>query len=288
MDIFVDYASVDANQPPDWVKLKTAASGAGSTLTGVIFRAAYGTWPDPVLARDWRAARAAGLVAGAYLYLRMSDLHMDPEDQVHALANNLGVITDQDMVPTIDVEDTGMAPADELEWVHRAWQAVHDIYGVAPMIYTSARVWTEDLDGLPNADLVKSPLWLAKPWPWAVQTRAQLSPGPFLGGKYAPAVPRPWGAGNWWLHQYQGDAKPVPGVTNTMDLSRFNPMGQGERGERVAWVQARVGATPDGSFGPVTAAALRRFQADHSLPATAVVDPKTFVALMWARPASAA
>lgn len=286
MNIFVDYASIDANQPPDWAKLQAAAISAGSTLTGVIFRAAYGTWADPTIGRDWRAAQAAGLITGAYLYLRMHDLRMDPEAQVHTFANSLGVITDRDLVPTIDVEDTGMSPADELEWVHRAWQAMHDIYGVSPMIYTSARVWTEDLDGLPNGDLVKSPLWLAKPWPWAERTAARLSPGPFTGTAYAPAVPKPWGAGNWWLHQYQGDARPVPGVTNTVDLSRFNQMVQGERGDRVAWVQARIGATPDGSFGPMTATALRRFQADRSLTANAVVDPKTFVALLWARPAA--
>lgn len=285
MFIFIDYASIDANRPPDWDKLKAAASGAGSTLSGVIFRGAWGGSPDPVISRDWLNARSSGLITGAYLYLRMKGQSLlSPEDQVHVFADNVGTLTGRDLVPAIDVEDTGLTAEEELEWVHRAWLEMVGIYGVPPMLYTSARVWSEDVHDLPSADLQTSPLWLAKPWPWAVHSPAQLSPGPFQSGQYAPAVPKPWRAGNWWLHQYQGDAYPTPGITNTIDLSRFNPMGQGERGARVSWVQARIGAAVDGVFGPQTTAALRQFQAMHALVVDGIVGPQTFVALMWARP----
>ena len=37
-----------------------------------------------------------------------------------------------------------------------------DYYGVAPIIYTSARVWQEDLANLPAPDLAESPLWLKR------------------------------------------------------------------------------------------------------------------------------
>jgi hypothetical protein len=33
-------------------------------------------------------------------------------------------------------------------------------YKVAPMIYTSERVWREELSNLPAPDLTESPLWL--------------------------------------------------------------------------------------------------------------------------------
>jgi peptidoglycan hydrolase-like protein with peptidoglycan-binding domain len=286
MFIFIDYASVDANRPPDWTKLKAAASGAGSTLSGVIFRGAWGGSPDPIIARDWMNARSAGLITGAYLYLRMQGQSLlAPEDQVHVFADNVGTLTDRDLVPAIDVEDRGLTAPAELEWVERAWREMVSIYGVSPLVYTSDRVWSEDVNGLASPELQTSPLWLAKPWPWHIHTPAQLSPGPFQSGQYAPPVPRPWGAGNWWLHQYQGDAYPTPGITNTVDISRFNPMGQGERGVRVSWVQRRIGAAPDGVFGPQTAVALRQFQSSHMLVADAIVGPQTFVALMWAPPA---
>lgn len=287
MFVFVDYASVDANRDPNWDALKAAASGAGSTLAGVIFRGAWGGSPDSVVGRDWKNARSAGLITGAYLYLRMQGKDLwAPEDQVHVFADNVGALTDRDLVPAIDVEDAGLSAGDELEWVMRAWREMVAIYGVPPLLYTSARVWSEDVHDLSSRELTTSPLWLAKPWPWQVHTPAQLSPGPFQSGQYAPVVPRPWKTGNWWLHQYQGDAYPTPGITNTIDLSRFNPMGPGERGTRVSWVQARVGVPQDGVFGPATAAALRQFQTEHALVADAIVGPQTFVALMWARAAA--
>ena len=143
-------------------------------------------------------------------------------------------------------------------------------------------MWSEDVHELPSSELQTSPLWLAKPWPWDVHKPAQLSPVSFQAGQFTPTVPKPWHAGNWWLHQYQGDAYPTPGITNTVDISRFNPMGQGERGARVSWVQARIGATQDGVFGAETAVALRAFQLSHALVADAIVGPQTFVALMWA------
>ena len=49
-----------------------------------------------------------------------------------------------------------------LDGVREAWQTLRARYGVAPIIYTSARVWQEDLANLPAPDLVESPLWLAR------------------------------------------------------------------------------------------------------------------------------
>lgn len=292
MFVFIDYASIDGNLRPDWDRLRNAVSGVGSRLAGVIFRGAWGLYADPVLQRDWKSAQAAGLITGAYLYLRTADQRLDPEAQVKVFADNLGPITGHDLVPAIDVEDTGMDAEAELAWIQRAWRAMYSIYGAPPMIYTSARVWSEDVHDLSTRDLLTSPLWLAKPWPWKERRPAQFSPVPFqpvapgAPGAYDPMVPKPWKPGNWWMHQYQGDANMVPGFTSTIDISRFNPMGQGERGERVRWVQARIGAAQDAVFGPKTADALRQFQTAHGLVADAIVGPQTFVALMWARAAA--
>lgn len=294
MLIGCDYASVDGDARPDWIEAKRAMPG-GTKLAFVILRAAYGTWIDPTLARDWASAGAAGLVRGAYLFLRFPYLptgftahDQTPEEQVRAFASAVGVHTNNDFVPTIDVEfpghgisDTGLNAHEALEWVRMACVEFKNIYGVPPMIYTSARVVAEDLRNLPCDDLTDSPLWLTKPWPWAERTPAQLSLLPFMGGKLDPRVPPQWGVNNWWIHQYQGDSINFPGFTKTVDISRFNSMQAGERGMRVAWVQSRLGLKINGMFDDAMAASINIFQQQYGLVVDGVIGPKTFAQITW-------
>src|SRR4029078_1259496 len=65
-----------------------------------------------------------------------------------------------------------------------------------------------------------------------------------------PPVPPPWGdSTNWWIHQYQGDAIRLPGFsTGNVDLNRFNTMLKGATGDRVKWVQRRLGIAQNGQF----------------------------------------
>lgn len=282
MIVGVDYASVDGNLTPDWGGMKQACAASGSSLGVAIFRGAWGITPDSTVVRDWHSAQAAGLTTGAYLFLRMRT-DQPPEDQVSVFADNVGALTESDLVPFIDIEDTGFTAAEELAWVRRAWDAMRSIYGVPPGIYDSARVWREDLHDLPAGDMVESIQWVAKPWPWAIRSPAMLSPTPFSSGRYEPVVPSPWGPKNWWLHQYQGDALPMPGISRTVDLSRFNLMVQGETGVRVKWVQKRLGIAQAGVFDDAMASALRAFQRARGLVADAIVGPKTLARLCWVR-----
>lgn len=280
MLIAVDYASVDNNHPPDFGAFQAACAQSGSTASIAIFRGAYGTTPDLTVQRDWNAAKRAGMLCAGYLFLRTNKALL-PEAQVHAFADNVGPLRLNDFVPIVDVEDTGMPPELELEWVHRAWLEIRRVYGVPPILYDSARVWSEDLHNLPASEMVDSPQWVAKPWPWKVRSTAQLSPNPFADGRFEPLVPPPWGTGNWWLHQYQGDAFPAPGFTSTVDLSRFNVMRQGETGARVRWVQRRMGMLEDGFFDVDMATCLKVFQRGNGLMADAIIGPRTFAALCW-------
>src|SRR3954463_13451617 len=57
----------------------------------------------------------------------------------------------------------------------------------------------------------------------------------------------------------------------------------GDVGPAVAAVQARVGTAADGIFGPLTRAAVARFQRSHGLSASGVVDARTWAAVFNAR-----
>jgi peptidoglycan hydrolase-like protein with peptidoglycan-binding domain len=276
----IDYASVDDNGPPDWTRAKQP-SADGSRLTFVIIRGAYGNWPDTVFMRDWAGVKAAGLVRGPYLYPRYKNgqgVLMPIASQIaaleHAIEKGGGLIPNHDLPPALDIESSGSptafgcSPEEALDWYREFWNAMHAAFGVIPMIYTSGRVWLEDLHNQMAPDLATSPAWLAKPWPWKTKTTAHRDISKaFSGGAYDPQVPIPWGGGNWWMHQYQGDALNFPGFNRAVDISRFNVMKLGEKGARVEWVQHRVGATPDGDFGPKTDAAIKTFQTKHGLTA---------------------
>lgn len=283
MIVFLDFADVDGNDYVKWPQVMEACRRAGSRLGGAIFRASYGTLPDPTIGREWARARAVyGMITGAYLFLR-NRKEQPPTDQVHVFANTVGNITSADFVPVIDVEDSWPSAEAELEALHQAWSEMLAIYGVPPMLYDSGRVWREDLHNLPAGEMLESPQWVAKPWLRPVHSAPVLTPELFADGRYDPIVPVPWGDANWWLHQYQGDAFGIPGITNTVDLSRFNLMQEGATGRRVSWVQKRLGVTVDGIFGPVTASRLRTFQTGHGLEPDAVVGPLTFNRLCWTR-----
>jgi GH25 family lysozyme M1 (1,4-beta-N-acetylmuramidase) len=279
----VDFAAIDGNDDVAWPEFMSACAAAGSQAGFAIFRSAWGTTPDPTVQREWKRAQSHGLVTGAYLYLRMLT-DTAPEDQIHVFADNLGPITSKDLVPTLDVEDAGMPAAAELAYVSRACDAMRSIYGVSPMIYTSARVWHENLHDQVQGTITDCPLWLAKPWPWQERTPGQLATTLFAGGKHDPVVPEAWGWGNWWIHQYQGDAIAVPGFSHTVDLSRWNVMRIGETGARVAWVQRRLGWPVTRIYDAAMATQMKAFQVQHGLVADAIVGPKTFTAITWTLP----
>jgi len=102
-----------------------------------------------------------------------------------------------------------------------------------------------------------------------------------IGGKYDPKVPPPWGdAANWWIHQYQGDSRGMPGFFQ-VDMNRFHGMVKGATGERVNWVQRRLGIDQSGSFDDAMLDKVKGHQSSSGLDATGIIDPKTFATLCW-------
>ena len=279
MILGIDRASVDGGKC-DWQR----ARAAGCTFA--FLRACYGTVPDKAFTTEWPKLQAAGIVGGAYLFWRVEQ---DPQAQVDACEavwdaclektrQRLGAFP-----PVVDVEFPnglkGYSPGEALERLESVVAALHRDLGVQPMLYTSSRVWREDLKGLPPlAGISDSPLWLARYlWPSKLPWRP-----PPTGAK-APLVPASFGrdADCWWIHQYAGDATGFPGFSSTVDLNRFNPLFKGCKGDRVKWLQRKLGVVSDGTFGPVTEGRLRDKQRSWDLVPDGIVGPRSFARLCW-------
>lgn len=292
----IDIASVDRNKPVDWVK----AHAAGVRFA--FFRGSYRAWSDPTFNREAARARNAGCTVGAYLF-PVFGTTVQPSDQIAAFSRAVDLRPFRDFVPVLDVEfpkgvkATGHTRRALLDRIVEFVAELEVSFRAKPMIYTSARVWDGEDDDALNADkelpmataieLEACPLWLAR---YPFKTRIEAV-GDDAGEKAKvaalamPPVPKSWGAGNVWVHQYQGDAINFPGFTSTVDLNRFFDVRFGDVGPRVEWVQTKLGRTTMdtavGTFGVRTDQAVREFQRTYQLGADGVVGPKTFAALSW-------
>lgn len=288
MYLGVDFASVDGNKLVDWQAVKRAG------VKFAIIRGAYNEWADPVYQREAQRARDAGILLGAYLFPLMRDT-TSPDGQVKVFSDAVKLRAG-DLPPVLDVEfpgglkKTNMTRAQALEWVRKAVAAIKRCCGVAPMIYTSARVWDgtdeDSLNAKPTPDLVDCPLWLAR-YPYNYRLPA-VGDDPYevatVTALQKPPVPKSWGPDNVWIHQYQGDALGFKGFSSTVDCNRFFDLSLGRTGERVKWVQRRLGIHPSGIFDATTAHFVRGFQERSGLQVDEIVGPRTFAALSWVSP----
>lgn len=64
-------------------------------------------------------------------------------------------------------------------------------------------------------------------------------------------------------------------------MNRFNVTARGATGDRVRWLQRRLGIAPSGTFDAATERALRVFQSSKGVTADGVVGPRTFAYLCW-------
>jgi peptidoglycan DL-endopeptidase CwlO len=86
-------------------------------------------------------------------------------------------------------------------------------------------------------------------------------------------VPRKGGVR--WAAALAVTALAAPGVAGASSLD----LAMGSSGAAVKQLQAKLGITADGQFGPQTLAAVRSFQRSHHLPVTGLVGPLTRAAL---------
>ena len=67
-------------------------------------------------------------------------------------------------------------------------------------------------------------------------------------------------------------------------MNRFNTVARGATGERMKWIQRRLGVAESGTFDAATETALTALQHKNGLEEIPVFDPRTFAHLCWLHP----
>lgn len=164
---------------------------------------------DPRFRENFDGSKAAGLIGGAYHYFR-------PDRDAHAQAENfLGVVASLspgDLQPALDVEVTGGKDAKTVLDGIQAWvEAVENVLGRQPILYTFPAFWTQTLLG--SSRFSAYHLWIAH-----------------YTLKASPTVPRGFDDYLFWQFSEQGN---VDGIGGKVDLDRFN--GSLEELKALAW-----------------------------------------------------
>ncbi|MBS1948914.1 MAG: glycoside hydrolase family 25 protein [Bacteroidetes bacterium] len=176
----------------DWASVKEM--NVNGVQVGFVFiKATEGLGnEDALFQRNWRKAKTAGLIRGAYHFFLATK---SGKEQAENFINSVNIETG-DLPPVIDVEQAYGVPADKLRDRVKEWlQAVQDYYGVAPIIYTNVEFYKQYL----KDDFDKYPLWVAH----------------YLQ-KERPRIYRDW---SFWQHSESGR---VNGVVTKVDFNVFN------------------------------------------------------------------
>jgi lysozyme len=150
------------------------------------------TYSDPYFKRNWRKARSAGMVRGAYHFFIA---RKDAKKQAQNFIDNVELVSG-DLPPVLDVEGAFGLPAEQVRKNVKIWlDVVEAYYGVRPIIYTYVDFYDKYLQG----HFEEYPLWVAH----------YLQPN-------RPRISRKW---SFWQHSEKGR---VNGILSKVDFNVFN------------------------------------------------------------------
>lgn len=177
---------------------------------------------DPRFIDNWQAAKAAGLVRGAYHFFRAHADATSPRKQAEnfyrALAGDYG-----ELPPMLDVEsnDDNLSKQQFVDAISKFIARFYELTGLSVGVYTRANFWDKYIASDPgNTDIprvqggVMRPLWVAH----------------YSSTAKAPAVPFDWrkrfGAGGWTFWQWSAGGNGQGGAygaeSDDIDLNRYN------------------------------------------------------------------
>jgi MYXO-CTERM domain-containing protein len=174
-----------------WTKVKS------SGRQFAFIRVSDGTgYPDSKFSTNWKNAKSAGLVRGAYQFWRAGD---DPVAQAKLLVKKVGTLGSLDLPAVADVElSDGMSDSVIVSRLKKWISVVQSGTGKKPIIYTMPGFW----NGVSGSGTFSTyPLWVAN---WGVS---------------CPSVPSPWKGWKFWQYSDKGS---VPGISGSCDVNKFN------------------------------------------------------------------
>lgn len=209
--LILDLSSHQRSARIDW-----AAVRAGG-VAGVYLRAYEGKDADLTFHLWRQAALDAGLLVGAYHYLRARHPGRWQGEQLLVALGELGP---GELPPALDLEDLDGQSAPEVQACALGWiDVVRRAIGRDPVVYTGPGFFLGPFRGASVSEFARCPLWLAD-------------------YRSKPQVPAPWQSAHLW--QYT-DQQPVAGITNgrgepfaPVDASRWL---LGDEGGLRAWAE---------------------------------------------------
>ena len=185
----------------DWAKVRAAGK-----RFAYIKASEHTSFVDNKYATNKAAAKAAGLYVGAYHFARPDGSSGDAVKEAdHFVAT--AKISSGDLLPVLDLEDTGGLSASALQnWVRSFLDRVYERTGVRGVIYVSPSFWSTKMANTGwFASNGYQVLWIAH---WTTASE--------------PSVPAGnWGGKSWTFWQYTSDGS-VPGISGRVDLDRYN------------------------------------------------------------------
>ena len=159
---------------------------------------------DPMYKENRYNARRVGMVFTAYEY---ADPDPGDRDAIRDADHFIRVagLRPQDMVPVLDLEETGGLGKIQLRnWVRDWTSRVEERLGVDPMIYVSPSFWAEEMKDDVSFAVDGTPLWIAH---WKTNE---------------PWVPASdWNGNSWDVWQWTSDGD-VRGIRGRVDLNLLN------------------------------------------------------------------
>lgn len=180
----------------DWKKVATAKAFA-------FIRASHGTaQKDAYFLKNWRAAKEAGVIRGAYHYLDPTENFQEQLDYFTSVVGQLEV---GDLPPVVDAENAelwkNIPKKDRIKYLLKFCSGVEAKLGVRPIIYLSPS-FVDGVIGAENAAPLKNYiLWIAN---YRVSE---------------PRVPAPWTEWTFWQYSDRGR---TPGVEGDCDQDAFS------------------------------------------------------------------
>ena len=187
----------------DWPKVRAAGQRY------VFAKATEGDfYSDPTFDDNWRGAKTAGLLRGAYHFFRSN---VDPKKQATRFIDYVKSMNDNgELPPVLDLETNDGQTKDKVIARVKTWlDLVEAAFNKKPIIYSGQyflQDYLSEAGGGPPAWAKDYPLWLAQ------------YPNVYVEG-LQPTLPRGWFKWTFWQYSDRGR---VNGINARVDLNVFN------------------------------------------------------------------